>query len=139
MVRRFKAEAAEVARKTELSFPIPMPERGLPAGAVMLVGMVLCVVAYAGWYRLSGEGRLPAETVTPIPERLAPLARNRPCRHHPLRLWSPRSRRRRASRRPPSSRRRTRTDGAADFAEFGGRGAGSRADRRARVAARQQR
>jgi len=74
LVRRFKAEAAEVARRTELTFPVPMPERGLPAGAVMLVGIVLCVVAYAGWYRLSGEGRLPAETVRPIPERLAPLA-----------------------------------------------------------------
>ncbi|MFL5254128.1 MAG: helix-turn-helix domain-containing protein [Rhodopila sp.] len=74
MVRRFKAEAAEVAAKTDLSFPVPMPERGLPAGAVMLVGVVLCVIAYAGWYHLSGEGRLPAETVPPIPERLAPLA-----------------------------------------------------------------
>ncbi|MBS0642523.1 MAG: DUF4115 domain-containing protein [Proteobacteria bacterium] len=74
MVRRFKAEAAEVARKTELTFPVPMPERGLPAGAVMLVGVVLCIAVYAGWYRLSGDGRLPAETVPPIPERLAPLA-----------------------------------------------------------------
>lgn len=74
MVRRFKAEAAEVARKTELTFPVPMPERGLPAGAMMLVGVVLCIAAYAGWYRLSGDGRLPAETVPPIPERLAPLA-----------------------------------------------------------------
>src|SRR6185312_7182638 len=27
-----------------------------------------------GWYHLSAEGRLPAEAVTPIPERLAPLA-----------------------------------------------------------------
>ena len=74
MVRRFKAEAAKVSRKTELSFPVPMPERSMPAGAVMLVGLVLCIGAYAGWYRLSGDGRLPAETVSSIPERLAPLA-----------------------------------------------------------------
>jgi cytoskeleton protein RodZ len=74
MVRRFKREAADVALKTELTFPVPMPERGMPAGALMLVGVLLCVVAYTGWYRLSGEGRLPAETVPPIPERLAPLA-----------------------------------------------------------------
>ena len=74
MVRRFKAEAAEVGRKTELTFPVPMPDRGLPAGAVMLVGLLLCVFAYVGWYRLSGEGRLPAEALAPIPERLAPLA-----------------------------------------------------------------
>jgi cytoskeleton protein RodZ len=74
MTRRFKAEAAEFSRRPELVFPVPMPERGLPAGAMVLLGLVLAVGAYAGWYRLSGEGRLPAETVTAIPERLAPLA-----------------------------------------------------------------
>jgi cytoskeleton protein RodZ len=72
--RRFKAEAAEVGRKTELAFPAPLPERGLPAGAVVLLGLVLVVGAYAGWYRLSGEGRLPTEAVAPVPARLAPLA-----------------------------------------------------------------
>jgi cytoskeleton protein RodZ len=74
MVRRFKAEAGEVSRQTELAFPAPMPERGLPAGAVALLGLLLVVGAYVGWYRLSGEGRLPAETVTAVPARLAPLA-----------------------------------------------------------------
>jgi cytoskeleton protein RodZ len=74
MVRRFRTEAAEFNQRTELVFPVPMPERGLPAGAIVLLGLVLAVGAYAGWYRLSGEGRLPAETVTAIPERLAPLA-----------------------------------------------------------------
>jgi cytoskeleton protein RodZ len=51
-----------------------MPQRGVPAGAVVLLGVVLVIGAYAGWYRLSGEGRLPAETVAPVPERLATLA-----------------------------------------------------------------
>lgn len=74
MVRRFKAEAGEVNRRTELTFPAPVPERGLPAGAVVLVGLVLAAAVYAGWYRLSGEGRLPAEVVMTVPERLAPLA-----------------------------------------------------------------
>lgn len=71
--RRFKAEAATVSRKTELAFPAPLPERGMPTGAVLLLGLVLVVGAYVGWYRLSGEGRLPAETVPPVPQRLAPL------------------------------------------------------------------
>ena len=74
MVRRFKAEAAEVGQRTELMFPAPMPDSGLPAGAVMLLGLVLSIGAYVGWYHLSSEGRLPAEAVTPVPERLAPLA-----------------------------------------------------------------
>ena len=74
MLRRFKAEAAEVTQRTELAFPAPVPERGLPAGAVILLGLVLAVGTYIGWYRLSGEGRLPAETALSIPEKLAPLA-----------------------------------------------------------------
>lgn len=74
MTRRFKAEAGEAANRTELTFPVPMPERGLPTGAIMLLGLVMVIGAYATWYRLSGEGRLPAEAVTSIPERLAPLA-----------------------------------------------------------------
>jgi len=74
IVRRFKAEAGEVNRRIELVFPAPMPERGVPAGAVILLGVVLAIGAYAGWYRLSGQGRLPAETVMPVPQRLASLA-----------------------------------------------------------------
>jgi cytoskeleton protein RodZ len=72
--RRFKAEAVGVNEKTELDFPEPAPERGVPAGAVALLGVLLAVGAYAGWYRLSGEGRLPAETTMQIPSHLAPLA-----------------------------------------------------------------
>ncbi|MGH7041007.1 MAG: helix-turn-helix domain-containing protein, partial [Acetobacteraceae bacterium] len=68
-LRRFKAEAAEICNRTELDFPAPLPERGLPTGALLLLGIVLAVGAYAGWYRLSGEGRLPAETVQPVPAR----------------------------------------------------------------------
>jgi cytoskeleton protein RodZ len=74
MVRRVKTEAGDFGRRTELVFPVPMPERGMPAGAVVLLGLILAVGAYTGWYRLSGDGRLPAETVTAIPERLASLA-----------------------------------------------------------------
>ena len=70
IARRFRAEAADVNRKTELTFPAPVPERGVPAGAVVLLGVVLIVVAYMGWYRFSGD-RLPtAEPVPPVPERL---------------------------------------------------------------------
>lgn len=72
--RRFRAEAVAVGQKTELDFPAPVPERGLPAGAIMLLGVVLLGIVYAGWYRLSGEGTLPAETVASIPERLVSLA-----------------------------------------------------------------
>ena len=74
VARRFKAEAAVVTKKPRLVFPMPVPERGAPAGAVALLGVLLVIGAYAGWYRLSGDGKLPAETSTQVPQRLAPLA-----------------------------------------------------------------
>ena len=77
-VRRFKAEAAELDRPAALAFPAPLPERGLPTGALMLIALVLVVAAYAGWYRLSGEGRLPAEAVQPVPAKLAQLVAPKP-------------------------------------------------------------
>jgi cytoskeleton protein RodZ len=77
MVRRYKSDTVGCGR-TELVFPTPMPQRGIPPGALILVGLVLTIAAYVGWYQLSGAGRLPAETVAAIPERLASLAEQRP-------------------------------------------------------------
>ena len=74
VARRFRAEAHEVNRKPELAFPAPVPERGVPAGAVVLLGAVIAAGAYAGWYKFSGDTRAPAVVVPAVPERLAPLA-----------------------------------------------------------------
>jgi cytoskeleton protein RodZ len=74
LTRRFRAEAAEVNQLTRLRFPAPVPSRGVPAGAVVLLGVGLAIGAYVGWYRLSGNGELPPEVVPPVPARLASLA-----------------------------------------------------------------
>ena len=73
-VRRFRAEAEAVNRKTELTFPAPVPERGVPAGALALLGILLAVGAYAGWYHFTGDRQNLAQSVPPLPARLAPLA-----------------------------------------------------------------
>ena len=72
--QHFKAEAGEVESRPELRFPAPVPQRDLPGGAVILIGLVLAVGAYGGWYYLSADGKLPPETVEPVPGRLTPLA-----------------------------------------------------------------
>ncbi len=77
VARRFRAEAAELARKPDLTFPSPVPERGVPAGAVVLLGAVLAVGAYAGWYRMS-DTRPSEEPVRQVPQRLADLVRQPP-------------------------------------------------------------
>ena len=77
ITRRFRAEAAELTRKPELTFPAPVPERGVPAGAVVLMGAVLAVGAYAGWFSVSGN-RPAEEPVRQVPQRLAALVQPPP-------------------------------------------------------------
>ncbi len=73
VARRFRREVAAVDRKPELAFPAPVPERGVPAGAVVMLGAVLAVGAYVGWYKASGD-KPGLEPVRPVPDRLAELA-----------------------------------------------------------------
>ncbi len=69
---RFRAESGDANVKPALSFPAPVPQRGVPAGALMLLGLVILAGAYGGWYYASEHQRTPAETVPPIPDRLVP-------------------------------------------------------------------
>ncbi len=57
-------------QKPELTFPAPVPDRGVPAGAVVLLGVLLTLGAYAGWYRVSGDARSSAEAIPAVPQRL---------------------------------------------------------------------
>ncbi len=74
VARRFRAEAAEMTRTPDLRFPVPAPQRGVPVGAVLLLGAVVAAGAYVGWYQMSGSDRRGGDPVAPVPARLAPLA-----------------------------------------------------------------
>ncbi|WNM08068.1 helix-turn-helix domain-containing protein [Komagataeibacter nataicola] len=69
LVERFKIESrGAFTRKAELSFPVPLPDRGLPTGVLLLCGLVILVGAYAGWYKLTGSQGihdLPAKLTLP--------------------------------------------------------------------------
>ncbi len=73
MARRFRAEAEGVNGKPTLHFPAPVPRRGVPAGALMLLGLIILGGAYAGWYWVTEHRATPVETVPPIPDRLAAI------------------------------------------------------------------
>ena len=72
--RRFRPEANAADQKTELVFPVPVSDRHVPAGAVVLLGVLLAAGSYAGWYRYSFDARPTADSVPVVPERLAALA-----------------------------------------------------------------
>lgn len=75
MVRRFRdLSGAAVNGKTNLVFPEPVPERGVPAGAVVVVGAVLAIGAYVVWYNVSGTGNRTVDVVPPVPQRLEAAA-----------------------------------------------------------------
>ena len=72
VARRFRAEAQEVTQKTRLSFPAPVPQRGVPAGAVILLGALILACAYVGWYRYSGHDETRATQIaSTIPDKFA--------------------------------------------------------------------
>jgi cytoskeleton protein RodZ len=75
VARRFRAEAKDVNRKPELSFPAPVTPRGVPAMAVVLLGILIAGGAYVGWYRYSGSAEPAREqTASAPPDRLAAMA-----------------------------------------------------------------
>ncbi len=75
IVRRFRREAAEVNQRTELEFPAPVPERGIPAGAILVIGLVIAIGGYAVWWH-GGGAPAPAPRVAQIPARLAAIAQS---------------------------------------------------------------
>jgi len=72
VVRRFKEEYAEAEKRPELVFPVPVPERSLPTGAILLLSALLALGAYGGWYVIAGDEQ-DAELVPTLPQRLQSL------------------------------------------------------------------
>lgn len=75
MVRRLRDAVATGPRKSELVFPEPVPERGFPAGVLVLAGAVIAIGAYVAWYNWAGTGNRTVDAVPPVPARLEPAAR----------------------------------------------------------------
>ena len=72
MARRFRAETALAdGEQPALRFPAPVPQRGVPAGALMLLGFAILAGAYGGWYWVTEHRATPVEIVPPIPDRMA--------------------------------------------------------------------
>src|SRR5512144_2004452 len=74
IARRFKSEIAELGAAAPLHFPLPVAaEGGTPKGAVLLLGAIIALGAYATWYITSSHRIEMAQTVSPVPHRLEQL------------------------------------------------------------------
>jgi cytoskeleton protein RodZ len=76
VLRRFKAEAAGVTARPDLALPVPLGERSLPGGALVLVALILGLCGYGFWYYLSTEERDRPQRVASVPTRLQPPPSN---------------------------------------------------------------
>lgn len=74
IVRRFKSEIASFGAEAPLHFPVPIAgEGGTPKGAVLLLGAIIALGAYATWYITSSHRIDMAQIVSPVPDRLEKL------------------------------------------------------------------
>ncbi|MEQ8666663.1 MAG: DUF4115 domain-containing protein [Rhodospirillales bacterium] len=71
LVRRFKSVSSTTSKRAELEFPEPIPESGVPGGAVLFAGLLVAVLAYGGWYMMSADDNILSELVAPVPEQLS--------------------------------------------------------------------
>lgn len=71
IVRRYKAQAEGVGAKTDLVFPKPIPDSGVPGAAVLGLGVIVAAVAYGVWYWNSMQTDVAIDRVEPVPEHLA--------------------------------------------------------------------
>lgn len=79
LVARFKAEARDnIDYKPELSFPAPVPGSAVPAGVMALLGGVVIIAAYVGWYRMTGVQSVPPQQVPSVYSAIPGMTRQAP-------------------------------------------------------------
>jgi cytoskeleton protein RodZ len=84
ILRRFKAESAVLDAKPDLAFPMPLGERSVPGGPMLLVALILALCGYGTWYYVSTSERSRPARVAPLPPELAALALDRQSSAPPL-------------------------------------------------------
>lgn len=73
VVRRFKIEQTGAKRSNDLSFPTPVPESGMPKGAIVFIGVLLALLVYGGWYVSTTDENLFNNLISPVPDHLKHL------------------------------------------------------------------
>jgi cytoskeleton protein RodZ len=72
VLARYKADTADVHARPDLTLPVPLGERSLPGGPILLVALILALCGYGTWYYLSTGDRSRPERVAAVPADLKP-------------------------------------------------------------------
>src|SRR5882724_827547 len=84
ILRRFKAESAALDTKPDLAFPMPLGERSIPGGAMLLVALILALCGYGTWYYVSTSERSRPIRVIEVPPELAAPPPRQPASEPPV-------------------------------------------------------
>ncbi|HVA15197.1 MAG TPA: helix-turn-helix domain-containing protein, partial [Stellaceae bacterium] len=66
-IRRFKQEVGGFEVSRDLSFPVPLAERSIPGGTMLLAAFILAICGYGLWYYVSTGDRAHPERVSAVP------------------------------------------------------------------------
>jgi len=70
VLERYKAESTGVRARPDLTLPVPLGERSVPGGPILLVALILAICGYGTWYYLSTGERARPERVAAVPPAL---------------------------------------------------------------------
>ena len=71
VIRRFKNQVVGDYPEPSLDFPEPIPEMGIPGGAIIFIGILVAAVAYGTWYVNTSKEGIIADLIAPVPKRMA--------------------------------------------------------------------
>ncbi|HWE75236.1 MAG TPA: RodZ domain-containing protein [Stellaceae bacterium] len=69
-IRRFKQEVAGFEVSRDLRLPVPLAERSVPGGTMVLAALILALCGYGLWYYVSTSDRSHPERVSAVPPDL---------------------------------------------------------------------
>ncbi len=74
----YREDTGDVQTRPDLTLPVPLGERGVPGGRVLLAGLVLALFGYGAWYYVNTGQRERPERVADVPAELQKLTAQAP-------------------------------------------------------------